>query len=284
MKPARLVILAVAVVAAGLAGYIAMNMTGGGTETIRVPVVQQAQNKKVLVAKASLPVGARLKADDLAWHDWPEDGVVDGFYTKKERPDAIEKLKGSVVRIPMFAGEPVIREKIAGAGGNAMASLLPQGKRAVATRISVADGAGGFILPNDRVDVIMVRRQNEGSYATETVLSNIRVLAIDQNMKGDPDGKNAVVGATATLQLSPKQAKILAVAQQVSDRLVLALRSTADAGETDSGGADDLVNDQGQSGIQIIKSGALSSITAPNGGSTGPSDTMMADKVMGQGK
>jgi len=263
MKPARVIILSVAVVAAGLAGYLAMSLTGNSPELpISAPVVERMPTKDVLVAKTSLPVGSRLNADSLQWQDWPADGVVDGFVTKSIRPDAIKELDGSVVRMPMFAGEPVRAEKIVDSNSHIMSSLLPAGKRAVATEISVATGAGGFILPNDRVDVIMVRRGDANSFTTDTVLSNIRVLAIDQRIQEDPDGNKTAVGATATLELTPDQAKILSVAQQMADRLTLALRSTADAQQPDNGGADYLLSGDGGSSIQVIRSGAVTSVTS----------------------
>jgi len=139
-----------------------------------------------------------------------------------------------------------------------MSSLLPAGKRAVATEISVSTGAGGFVLPNDRVDVIMVRKGDTGSFLTENVLNNVRVLAIDQQIKEGEDGKTAVVGATATLELTPEQAKIITVAQQMADRLTLALRSVADAQENDTLSAGYLLNGgAGQPEIQVIKSGSI---------------------------
>ena len=185
--------------------------------------------------------------------------------TKTDRPDAINQLKGAVVRLPMFAGEPVLAEKIVDSNSHIMSSLLPAGKRAVATQISVATGAGGFILPNDRVDVIMVRRgKANDTFSTDTVLSNIRVLAIDQRIQEDENGKKTAVGATATLELTPKQTKILAVAQQMADRLMLALRSTADAQQPDTGGASYLLSGTAGSSIQVIRSGAISSVAAKN--------------------
>ncbi|HLP66369.1 MAG TPA: Flp pilus assembly protein CpaB, partial [Rhizobium sp.] len=141
-----------------------------------------------------------------------------------------------------------------------MSSLLPSGKRAVSTEISVATGAGGFILPNDRVDVIMVRSDKSsngsGNYLTETVLSNVRVLAIDQQVEEKDDGSKSVIGTTATLELTPDQAKVMTVAQQMADRLSLALRSVADAQEEDTSAADYLLSgSSGMPAIQVIKNG-----------------------------
>ncbi len=259
MKPARIIILAVAIVAAGMAGLLAMRLSGSNT------VVQQAEalvrkepTVNVLVSAANLPVGSRLDDKSMRWMAWPEGSLIDGFITESIRPQAMTELTGVVVRLPMFEGEPVRREKIADSSGRVMSSLLPSGKRAVATEISVATGAGGFILPNDRVDVIMVRRGTEDNYLTETVLSNVRVLAIDQQIQETPDGEKSVIGTTATLELTPDQTKVITVAQQMAERLSLALRSVADAQEEDTSAADYLLSGgSGRPSIQVIKSGEV---------------------------
>lgn len=253
MKPARIIILTVAVVAAGLAGLLAMQMGGGTVQEI----VRQAPTVNVLVSAANLPVGSRLNEEALRWVGWPESGIVQGLITDRERPQAISELNGSVVRLPLFEGEPVRPEKVADSSSRIMSSLLPAGKRAVATEISVATGAGGFVLPNDRVDVIMVRKADDGSFRTEDILSNIRVLAIDQQIQENEDGSKAVVGTTATLELTPDQAKVITVAQQMASRLSLALRSVADAQEPDTTAPDYLLagGDKGQ--VQVIKSGQI---------------------------
>ena len=259
MKPARIIILAVAIVAAGMAGLLAMRLSGSNA------VVQQAEalvkkepTVNVLVSAANLPVGSRLDDKSMRWMAWPEGSLIDGFITESIRPQAMTELTGVVVRLPMFEGEPVRREKIADSSGRVMSSLLPSGKRAVATEISVATGAGGFILPNDRVDVIMVRRGTEDNYLTETVLSNVRVLAIDQQIQETPDGEKSVIGTTATLELTPDQTKVITVAQQMAERLSLALRSVADAQEEDTSAADYLLSGgSGRPSIQVIKSGEV---------------------------
>ncbi|MGE7370182.1 Flp pilus assembly protein CpaB [Neorhizobium sp. NPDC001467] len=253
MKPARIIILTVAVVAAGLAGLLAMQMGGNTVQE----VVRQAPTVNVLVSAANLPVGSRLNDESLRWVGWPESGVVQGLITDRERPQAITELSGSVVRLPLFEGEPVRPEKVADASGRIMSSLLPAGKRAVATEITVATGAGGFVLPNDRVDVIMVRKGDDATFRTEDILTNIRVLAIDQQIQENEDGSKVAVGTTATLELTPDQAKVIAVAQQMASRLTLALRSVADAREPDTTVPDYLLagGDKGQ--VQVIKSGQI---------------------------
>jgi pilus assembly protein CpaB len=260
MKPARLLILGVAVAAAGLAGLLAMSLAGRGSVVTQVKsVVEKEATINVLVSSSNLPVGARLDDKAVHWMAWPQGGVVQGFITETEKPDAVKDMQGAVVRLPIFEGEPIRAEKIADSNSRILSSLLPSGKRAVATEISVATGAGGFILPNDRVDVVMVRKAKTGDkYLTETVLNNVRVLAIDQQIQEKDDGSKAVVGTTATLELTPDQTKVLAVAQQMADRLSLALRSVADAREQDTSAADYLLNgDNGSSLVQVIKSGSI---------------------------
>lgn len=263
MKPARLMILTVAVVAAGLAGLLAMRLTGHKAPEIVETVVQKEPTTKVLVSAENLPVGSRLNDKSVEWIDWPKGGVVDGFITSDIRPNAKTEVEGAVVRLPIFKGEPVRGEKIADSSSRIMSSLLPSGKRAVATEISVATGAGGFVLPNDRVDVIMVRQNKDsGTYITENVLNNIRVLAIDQQVQEAADGSKSVVGTTATLELTPDQAKVIAVAQQMAERLTLALRSVADAQEPDTNAADYLLHGDGKAEVQVIKSGNIVKSTA----------------------
>jgi pilus assembly protein CpaB len=259
MKPARLIILTVAVVAAGLAGLLAMRLTGGKTVVQEAKeIIRKEPTVNVLVSAENLPVGSRLNEKSIRWMAWPEGGVTEGFITESARPQALAELNGAVVRLPMFAGEPVRAEKVADSSNRIMSSILPSGKRAVATEISVATGAGGFVLPNDRVDVIMVRKNTEGRYLTENVLNNIRVLAIDQHIEEKEDGSKAVVGTTATLELTPDQAKVIAVAQQMADRLTLALRSVADVQEPDTTAADYLLaGGDGKAEVQVIKSGAI---------------------------
>jgi pilus assembly protein CpaB len=262
MKPARLIILTVAAVSAGLAGYLSVHMTGTRTVTqiqAAQPTVIREQTIDVLVAKKNLSTGDRLDDEGMTWLAWPDNRVVDGFITKQNRPSAIADLKGSIVRLPIFANEPVRLEKIVDANSRTMSSILPAGKRAMATEISVTTGAGGFILPNDRVDVIMVRKTENRTYDTETILSNIRVLAIDQQIQEGQDGKKTAVGSTATLELTPEQSKVIAVAQQVADKLTLALRSVADSSEPDTDAARHLLSGgNGGPTIQVIKSGNIS--------------------------
>jgi pilus assembly protein CpaB len=262
MKPARIFILIVAVVAAGLAGLLAMSMSGPKTLVVQPTekTVVKDPTVNVLVAASNMPVGARLNDKVMRWMAWPKTGVVTGFVTQDNRPNAMQDLDGSVVRLPMFEGEPIRLEKVADASGSTLSALLPSGKRAVATDISVATGAGGFILPNDRVDVIMVRKLKQDGkddlHVSTILLSNIRVLAIDQQIEETGKGGRSVIGTTATLELTPEQVTWLAAAQQASERLSLSLRSVADAQEPDTGTAKD-INAAASTNVLVIKSGEI---------------------------
>ncbi len=261
MKPARILVLTIALVAAVAAGYLMLNISNQKAEQ-PIRIVKDVTTDQVLVASNSMPIGTRLNEDNLDWQEWPEDAVSDGFITRSVRPEAIEELNGSIVRLPVFEGEPIRGEKVVDSDTRIMSSILPSGKRAVSTEISVATGAGGFILPNDRVDVIMVRSNEETGFLTETILSNIRVLAIDQRIQEDDEGNKTAVGSTATLELTPEQAQIISVAQQMAARLTLALRSVADVQEADTGGANYLLSGDGGSTIQLIRSGEIINIGA----------------------
>jgi pilus assembly protein CpaB len=255
---------------------IAMQMTGTQQVVMQQAeaIIQREETVNVLVSAENLPIGSRLNEKAMRWANWPASAVVEGFITDKTAPQAMQDLNGAVVRMPLFAGEPVRREKIADSSSRVMSALLPAGKRAVATEISVSTGAGGFILPNDRVDIIMVRRQN-GNFVTENVLDNIRVLAIDQQIQEQQDGSKAVIGTTATLELTPDQAKIISVAQQMAERLTLALRSAADAQDPDTRAASYLISGgSGSPGVQLIKAGQISTSNATLSSGSAPPASM----------
>lgn len=267
MPASRLIILSVAVAAAGGAGYVAKNMVAAPPPQVIVDASQAPAIalQEVLVLSGDVAMGSPLE-NNISWESWPADGVNANFITRAAEPEALDKLKGSVARMAMYTGEPLRRSKLIGEGQSFMSSMLPTGMRAVATAISADTSAGGFILPNDFVDVIMTRRSDTSGgsgFTTETILKNIRVLAIDQTIQEDEEGKKTRVGQTATLELTPQQAEIITVAQQMADRLTLALRSIKDNQDTDSGEADYLVSGNGRRGtVRLIKSGEVSEVGA----------------------
>jgi pilus assembly protein CpaB len=230
MNTARIVVLTIAIGAGGIAAYLA----SGSDRPAPTEPVAQLQTVDVLVAKSDIGLGQTVAAEDMQWQSWPAATASSTFIRRNERPDATAKIAGSIARSPFIAGEPIRELKLVKADGSGfMAAILPTGMRAVSTELSPENGAGGFILPNDRVDVILSRRERNAAQpgspdvvVSEIILSNIRVLAIDQAPK-EKDGQNAVVGKTVTLELRPQQAETLARSRQTGT-LSLALRSIAD--------------------------------------------------------
>lgn len=231
MKTARIVVLVIAVSAGGVAAYLASGSDSSKT-VVAAPTVQ-LPTVDVLVAKSDIALGQSVGPDDLQWQTWPAATASNNFIRRTDRPDATSQIAGSIARSPFIAGEPIRELKLVKANGSGfMAAVLPGGMRAVSTEISPETGAGGFILPNDRVDVILSKREKAQANASdfissEVILANVRVLAIDQAPR-EKDGQNSVVGKTATLELRPAQTQILARARQ-SGTISLALRSLVDA-------------------------------------------------------
>src|SRR5262249_40823426 len=235
MKAARVVVLVLAVGAGGVAAYLA---SGSGEPPPAPPPpkpVAQIDTVEILAAKNDIATAQVVPGQDLARQVCPTAAASPNFLRRSDRPEAIPQLTGSIARGPFVGGEPIREAKLIKANGSGfMAALLPSGMRAISTDISPETGAGGFILPNDHVDVILTRRDRETEKATgveahtsETILSHVRVMAIDQPIE-EKNGQRVVVGKTATLELSPRQAEKLALSRQ-RGTLTLALRSLIDA-------------------------------------------------------
>ena len=262
MKTARLVVLIVAIAAGGVAAMLA----GRSQKPVEVKSAPKVATVEILVAKSDIPMGQRISANDVQWQAWPPTAATGNFIRKSDRPNAVAQLSDSIARTPFVAGEPIREAKLVNAKGSGyMAAILPPGMRAISTQISAETGAGGFILPNDHVDVILTRRDREAEKATgtevhtsQTILSNVRVLAIDQNIE-EKNGQKVVVGKTATLELAPSQTETLALAQQLGS-LSLALRSVIDASRDapktmDSPGT-------GRNGVNMVRFGVSTMTTA----------------------
>lgn len=270
MNVARFAVVAVALGAAAGAGLLALNMSKTPPADPIIITAAPAQPPiklaDVLVTTKDLPMGMRVD-DALDWQKWPEDGVNPTLILKSARPEAINELKGSIARQSFFAGEPVREAKLIRADHGFMSAILPAGKRAMAIQIAANTAAGGFILPNDHVDVIMTRRlqgadNSDSQLQTETVLRNLRVLAIDQTIE-EKDGEKTVVGSTATLEVDPDQAEALTAAEQIADKLVLSLRSLSDSVPGSPGYAAFLLaqeNDK-RGKVRIVRYGQTSDIT-----------------------
>jgi len=261
-----------AIAALILAFLVRGMMAGSGSHkaeaSVQAPPTQPTA--RVLVAARDLAPGTRIAEADLAWQDWPVDTlnkayIVDGGMpaasagtedaaVKGDGPVAVKKpanelvqavadkvapsaakeaYVGGVTRESILAGEPIIDAKIVRADeGGYMAVMLNPGMRALAVPVSVDNTAGGFILPGDRVDILVThqipRTNGSGTIdSVQPVLRNIRVLAIDQQVAAE-EGKQSVIGATATLEVSPTDGQIVTLAK-ASGTLSLMLRSYADA-------------------------------------------------------
>jgi pilus assembly protein CpaB len=264
MKPARIIVLVVALAAGGIAALLA---GGGSKKQAPAEPVKQVDTVDVLVAKSDINMGQVVAAGDLRWQDWPRESANAGFVRKSDKPNGIQEVAGSIARAQFVAGEPIREAKlIKGNGAGFLAAMLPSGMRAVSTEISPETGAGGFILPNDHVDVILTRRDSQtqqragvDSHRSETILHNVRVLAIDQTIE-EKNGQKVVVGKTATLELVPRQAETLVLSRQLGT-LSLVLRSLADANKTV---ADDDSNlrQRGNGEINMVRFGATTQTTS----------------------
>jgi pilus assembly protein CpaB len=254
MNRSRIIVLGVAVAAAVGAGYLAKNLASPPPQVAVEPVPAEPAIAltDVLVVSQDVPAGAAI-ASAVRWQPWPADTINETFITRDREPEAVQELQNSISRVALYAGEPLRRAKLVGEGQSFMSAILPPGKRAVATQIAADTSAGGFILPNDHVDVIMTRRSD-----AETVLENIRVLAIDQMIHEDEEGRRVRVGQTATLELTPEEAEVITVAQQMADRLTLSLRSIADMEGDSADPGLHLVTGSGRGkGVRLIRSGEM---------------------------
>jgi len=225
----RAIILFVALSAGGTCAWLLMAAKPAQPEVVKAP---QLHVNEILVASADLIPGQVVSEKDLRWQAWPQEAVSPAYLSRTTKPDAPATFKGLVVRSRMVSGEPVLEDKFSRSNSGILASMLPSGKRAVAIRVSAESAAGGFILPNDRVDVIQTTQATSKGNAEnlgKTILTNIRVLAIDQKAD-DSKSSAAVVGKTATLELNAEQSEIIAAAQ-ITGALVLALRSATDSND-----------------------------------------------------
>ena len=261
MNTARILVLAIA----GCAGLAALYLASGSdNKPAPAPAVAQLPTVDILVARSDIGLGQTVKPDDLQWQTWPAATASSSFMRKDANADAIKDITGSIARSPFIQGEPIREQKLVKADGSGfMAAILPTGMRAVSTEISPETGAGGFILPNDRVDVLLSKRDKNPDRSgadivnSEVILTNVRVLAIDQAPK-EKDGTNPLVGKTVTLELKPEQTETLARARQ-SGTLSLALRSIADVNAPEVK-TDDNHNRRGET-VNVIRYGVASQAT-----------------------
>ena len=251
LKPSRLALLAVALIAGIVAAYFAMQ--GGTPAPAPAPVVEVAAEPvppplpqfEILVAKQVIALGDRLTAENVEWKPWPGDAMRDDYISKADKPEAVTQMAHSIARFEFFPGEPIRAAKLATPGDGYVSAVLAPGERAVSIRVVADTAAGGFIQPNDHVDVLLSQSVGDGQ-AVETLLSNVRVLAIAHRLgdvgtkpEGDDgeeaaadseDGKSSAPFAgevIATLVLDAAQAEVITAARGTGS-LSLVLRSISD--------------------------------------------------------
>ena len=259
MRRARVIVMAIAIFAALMAGLLAYGMMGRPAP--RQAAKANLDTVKVLVAQKAIGFGDEVRTADLTWATWPKEMAAEGKYiTEGVSPNAIKDLAGSVAASPFLPKEPIRENKLRKLGsGGVLAAILQSGMRAASTKITEETSAGSFILPNDRVDVIVTRKQRSASgrgdqQVSETLFRNIRVLAIGQDLD-QKDGKKVATGKTATLELTPSQSETLALNNSIGE-VSLALRSLEDAIKSKNGALeDDAPRKDRPTGIKVLRYG-----------------------------
>ena len=272
MKPTSIVLLLVALIAGGLAAFLATQQSGP-VETIQGPatIVQEAK-EQVLVATAPIGLGQRLSAETVQWLDWPEGAVRDDYITIAERPEGLTDITGAVARFEIFPGDPITEAKLVRTGQGYLSAVLEKGKRGVSVAVEAASASGGFIVPNDHVDVVLTRQSPSG-LMSETIVRNVKVLAINLRLgetgttgvPANPEAPNEAFqgSSVATLELDPQQGEAVINASKIGT-ISLSLRSIADF----AAGTDDTARRSNQN-IRLIRAGNDSTVTAGQGSGTG---------------
>ncbi len=250
IRPSRLILIGVALFAGGIAGFLALTQNQPpAPAVVAEPVTQvvEAPMAKVLVARETIGVGQKLSPEMVEWVDWPESTIRSEYITDVSLPDAVTEMTGNVVRAEFLAGEPIRAQKLIDADGGFLSALLEGGMRGVSVLVTADAASGGFIIPNDHVDVVLTSMSVAGQ-ESETILRNVLVLGINSQLSGAPKPEGDGEGeqseafanqAIATLALDPTSAEVIINASQVG-KLTLVLRSMVDTADTASGERDAL--------------------------------------------
>jgi len=284
MNPARIAIVLVAGVAAVALALVVrtiavkpgLGFQAHGASELAPPMT------RVLVAKADLAPGDRLSVDNMTWQAWPVASANAAYVTDGQTATApagamgamtqakttvsdiatgggpkMQGLVGSIVRDPIFTGEPITAKKIVRGGDSGyMAVRLPPGTRAMSLPLTVESGAGGFIQPGDRVDVLSTHADpsKNNTMVTDVILADAKVMAIDQHTD-TPKAGTSMVGASITLEV-PVAAMDAGARARGPGSLAIALRSYADIGAVAHSDA------SVQTGVRLIKGGGAAELVA----------------------
>lgn len=241
----RMLLLVVALLAGGAAAFLATERPQSIAQPAASPspTVVQEPRTAILVAKETIGVGQRLSPTSVEWVDWPQEAVRPDYITVAATPAAVSDMAGSVARFEFFPGEPIREQKLAQPNAGYLSAVLDSGMRGVSVLVAAESASGGFIVPNDHVDVVLTVSSGAGQ-VTETIVHNVRVLAINTRLgetgttgaPANPDDPRAEIFAAqaiATLALDPAQAEVIINATTLG-RLSLVLRSMVDFAEAGS--------------------------------------------------
>lgn len=242
MTPRSMLLIVAALIVTGATVYFADSWLARERAALNATQPEQKEVEpaiKVLVAKKAMPAGQFVTNDLVRWQAWPKEAVPETYLV--EGKHEVDAVIGSVVRRGFAPGEPINTGQIIAPGDRGfMAAVLNPGMRAVAVPVNAATAVAGFIFPGDKVDLLLSMDFVEGKgrsggrkekrFGTETLLTSVRVLAIDQRA-ADQENKPSVA-KTVTLEVTPEQVEILSVAQQLG-RISLALRSLARPGQSE---------------------------------------------------
>ena len=278
MRPSRIVLL-VAILAGGLAAFLATRGDAPAPQVVTETKVVEEQKTQILVAIAPIGVGERLSPQTVAWQAWPEGAVRPEYIAVTASPDALDQVSGAVARFEIFPGEPLIEQKLVRADQGYLSAVLDRGRRGVSIAVAAASASGGFIVPNDHVDVVLSRAGQNGM-TSEIILENVKVLAIGARLgetgatgaPANPDNPRAEVFsdlAIATLDLDPVQAETVINASKIGS-LSLALRSIADFKED----VTETRRRPSQQAVRMIRGGNEPRVLAGSAGSEPPPATV----------
>jgi pilus assembly protein CpaB len=269
MRASRIILLLVALLAGGLAAYFFVATTNTPQQVVVEGPTQivPEQKARILVAKTQIGVGQRLSDATIEWQDWPELAVRPEYITDKVLPDALTQMNGAIARFEFFPGEPIMDAKLVKSDQGYLSAVLPKGMRAIPVQVSAASASGGYIVPNDRVDVVLSHAGSSGS-VSETILENVKVLAIGLRLgeagttgaPADPENPSANVfsDTIAVLELDPVQGETVINSSRLGT-LSLVLRSIADYQQTAETDRKNNVNRP----IRMIRFGRNQDVSSP---------------------
>jgi pilus assembly protein CpaB len=238
MSMRRMLFLLIALIASGSTIVVGrMWLQSQKPATMVVEKAPEPTVPMVLVAKGNVPAGFFLRPENLRWERWPEQGIAPSYVLNTKRK--IEDYVGAVVRVSLSDGEPITDTRVVKPGDRGfLAAVLTPGARAITVNLTPSSGLAGLVFPGDRVDLVAsFKVEFEGKqdgnthlphWASETVESNLRMLAVDQRV--DDQNKEIVVAKTATLEVTPKQAEVIAIVSEMG-KFSLSLRSMAQEDE-----------------------------------------------------